>query len=207
MRKCPLCGRDGVDILKNRYFECQNCRGIFLDQQFQLDPASEKARYETHNNDVNDPRYQKFVIPIVQEVSANHTSSQSGLDFGAGTGPVISKLLADEGYCIEQYDPFFHNDPALLQKKYDYIVSCEVIEHFYHPAQEFALLKKLMKSGATLYCMTLIYKPEINFAGWSYINDNTHVFFYQKETLNWITQHFNFSAIEILSDRLIKFVN
>ena len=66
------------------------------------------------------------------------TSKHTGLDFGAGTGPVISKVLKDNEYKIKQFDPFFHNYPELLKEKYDYIVCCEVMEHFYDPAKEFA---------------------------------------------------------------------
>jgi len=39
----------------------------------------------------------------MKDFNTNH----KGLDFGAGTGPVISKVLKDKGYCIAQYDIFF----------------------------------------------------------------------------------------------------
>jgi len=100
----------------------------------------------THNNDVNDSGYHKFVSPIVNAVLNDFLPEHKGLDFGAGTGPVISKLLTDRNYQIKQYDPYFFNLPELLQKKYDYIVCCEVIEHFYDPDKEFQLLKSLLKA-------------------------------------------------------------
>ncbi|MDZ7815503.1 MAG: hypothetical protein U5N86_05710 [Planctomycetota bacterium] len=97
-------------------------RGFFRHPRHLLSPQQEKARYETHNNDVNDPRYQAFVSPIVSAVLRDISPNSYGLDFGAGTGPVISELLSKEGFRIVQDDPFFHNRPALLEERYDYIV-------------------------------------------------------------------------------------
>jgi len=166
----------------------------------------EKARYETHNNDVHDPEYQRFVSPIVSSALRDLSPSHSGLDFGAGTGPVISKLLRDQGFNIVQYDPFFHDHPALLEDTYDYIVCCEVVEHFCLPSREFALLKRLLKPQGILYCMTELYRQGIDFSNWYYINDPTHVFIYQSTTMEWIRQEYGFSSCAI-RDRLITFVN
>lgn len=150
-----------------------------------------------HHNDVNDPRYQKFVRPIVESVVKYCQKAHVGLDFGCGTGPVISKLLLDQGYKIEQYDPFFRDQPGLLDEKYDYIVCSEVIEHFREPAKEFKLLRALLNPGGKLFCLTERYSPEIDFDGWYYKNDPTHVFFYQDRTFEWIRDNFHFPALTI----------
>lgn len=203
---CPLCGNKGGSFYKDTFFVCSNCSGIFRPPKSYPSPAAEKARYETHNNDVFDQGYQNFVSPIASAVLNEHSPDDSGLDFGAGKAPVLSKLLLDKNYKIEQYDPFFHIHPELLEKKYDYIVCCEVIEHFHYPAKDFKLLRKLLKPNKSLYCMTHIYSPDINFDKWYYKNDNTHVFIYQKETLEWIKINFAFSSMTI-DNRMIKFVN
>ena len=127
-----------------------------------------------------------------------------GLDFGAGTGPVISKILQDNNFEIAQYDPFFHNHPELLKKRYDYIACCEVIEHFYNPRKEFQLLRNLLQPNGKLYCMTDIYDQTIDFEKWYYKNDPTHVFIYHKKTVEWIKDKFGFSDVTI-NDRLITF--
>lgn len=188
----------------NRYFKCNVCTGIFLAQQYYPTATREKARYEEHNNDVNDIRYQEFVSPITNAVIKDYLPQHSGLDFGAGTGPVTSKLLQDQGYAIKQYDPFFHNYPELLNDTYDYITCCEVIEHFHAPAKEFALLKRLLKPGGSVYCMTFIYNDSVDFKRWVYKNDDTHVFFYQAATLQWIKCKYAFSALTI-QGKLIHF--
>jgi len=163
---------------------------------------AETHRYKEHNNDVSDIRYQKFVSPITTYVLANFKPNQSGLDFGSGTAPVISKVLQDNGYNIHQFDPFFSNKVELLKGTYDYIVSCEVIEHFHKPDVEFDLLYKILKSGGALICMTLLYDENIDFKNWHYKNDPTHVFIYHQETIKFIADHYGFTNFEI-SNRLI----
>jgi SAM-dependent methyltransferase len=191
-------------IDKDDFFVCLNCDGIFRAKRLYPTPSAEKSRYETHNNDVNNPGYQRFVAPIIQAVLNSCSSDDQGLDFGAGTGPVISQLLQNHGYQIQQYDPFFHNYPELINRTYDYIVCCEVMEHFHHPDREFRLLRKLLKPNGYLFCMTHLYEPDIDFGKWYYKNDPTHVFIYQRKTLHRIKDQFGFSSLQI-DRRLIRF--
>lgn len=177
-----------------------------MDESLRLKTIDEKLRYETHNNDVFDKRYQNFVSPITSAILENFSKDHIGLDFGAGTGPVISKILGDNDFKIKQYDPFFHKNEKLLREKYDYIACCEVMEHFYSPKKDFGLLKNVLLKGGRLYCMTDIYDDSIDFSLWYYKNDPTHVFMYQKETIIWIKNEFRFSDVTI-EGRLITFFN
>jgi len=204
---CPLCNSPGkifYQYKKRLYFQCNRCYGIYVDKILRPDKETEKSRYEEHNNDVYDKNYQKFVSPISSAIMRDFTQNHKGLDFGAGTGPVISKLLKDKGFYIEQYDPFFHNNPNLLDKKYDYIACCEVIEHFHNPQKEFGLLKRMLKKNGRLYCMTDIYDENINFHKWYYKNDPTHVFIYYRNTIHWIKKEFGFINVTI-ENRLVTF--
>ncbi len=167
------------------------------------DRDKELKRYNEHNNDVNNAGYQQFVMPIVDAVAKQFTSNHQGLDFGAGPGPVVAKLLHDKQYDFVLYDPFFYDYPHLLTKTYDYIVACEVIEHFHNPYKEFVLLKNLLKPNGKLFCMTSIYNQDINFSTWYYKNDPTHVFIYQQETIFYIREHFGFKDVEILNNMII----
>jgi len=207
MHLCPLCNKLSESFFKKKdreYFLCPGCKGIFLEKRSLPDKITEVRRYREHNNDVHDPAYQKFVSPVVKAVLDDFSPEHSGLDFGAGTGPVISKMLEDNNFRIAQYDPLFHDKPGLLNTKYDYIVSCEVIEHFHHPAKEFALLRSLLKPGGKLYCMTNIYTHNIDFKTWYYKDDPTHVFFYQAETFSFIKEKYEFSE-SLISGKLIIF--
>ena len=82
--------------------------------------------------------------------------------------------------------------------------ACEVAEHFYYPLQEFQLFRKLIKPKGRLYSMTHLYTDTIDFDGWYYKNDHSHVFFYSQETLEWILQACGFSAVSV-QDRLVIF--
>jgi len=108
--KCNLCQGNTQLLFQGRhgdYFICEQCRGVSLSPKYFPTKKAEKARYETHNNDVKDVRYQKFVSPIVNQVLAECSPQDRGLDFGCGTGPVILYLLSQKDYCLAQYDPFF----------------------------------------------------------------------------------------------------
>lgn len=177
-----------------------------MSKQHLPDRDSETAVYMTHENDVNDPRYQQFVSPITETILKQIPADKSGLDFGAGPGPVISKILTENGYQTKLYDPVFYPDTSVLDQQYDFIICCEVIEHFHQPAVEFARLKSLLNPGGKLFCMTQLFENSIDFAKWHYKNDITHVFFYHRDSLHFIQKQFTFSAIEI-NQRLITFTN
>ncbi|MDW7730640.1 MAG: class I SAM-dependent methyltransferase [Bacillota bacterium] len=204
---CSLCSSQASFFYQFRslcYYRCSNCRSIMLDPGMYLPKEKEKSRYEEHNNDINDPGYQQFVMPVVKKVEQKFNQTHSGLDFGAGTGPVITKLLQEKGFNVQVYDPFFCNNPAVLSQTYNFIVCCEVIEHFHFPAREFELLRSLLKPGGSLYLMTEIYHDGIDLGKWYYKNDPTHVFFYHEHALDWIKKHFKFSALK-REGRLIHF--
>lgn len=175
-----------------------------------MDPAhfpsrdQEHHRYLQHENNVNDPGYQKFVEPLTTAVQKYFKPTHQGLDYGAGPGPVSSHLLNQKGYQINLYDPFFHPDQKVLQQQYDFVICCEVIEHFHHPAQEFKQLRERLKPDGKLFCMTEIYSAQIDFRGWHYKNDATHVIFYHAKTLEYIKNKFGFKALDQI-DRLSVF--
>ncbi len=208
LRHCPLCSSENVSLFyqrKHTFYSCGRCRGLFRPESTYVDSDAEKSRYEEHNNDISDKRYRQFVFPITSSVQHDFKKYHRGLDFGSGTGPVISKVLEDKGYTIAQYDPFFARNKNLLKEHYDYIVCCEVMEHFHKPYEEFGLLRSLLLPGGKLYCMTSLYDNTIDFHGWNYKNDPTHVFIYSEETLQWIKKEFGFSGL-MVEGRLIVYV-
>ena len=204
LSNCPLCQSEGHAFYKDTFYKCVECGGIFRNRADYPSFEEERSRYQEHENDVDDARYQHFVSPITDVVQEEQSLGSIGLDFGSGTAPVISKILTDAGYAIRQYDPIFQNEPEVLESRYDYIVCCEVIEHFHDPLPEFHRLKKLLKPNGRLYCMTLLYHAGIDFSNWHYQRDETHVFIYQEKTLEWIQQAVPFTSI-VISGRLITF--
>ena len=204
---CPLCSSNSVykyNFRNRDYYQCTNCFSLFMGGQFLPSNNVERERYLEHNNDVYDVRYQQFVKPITSAVQNDFSTNDSGLDFGGGTGPVITKVLTDKGFNIKDYDPFFNYRPELLDEAYDYIACCEVMEHFFDPLKEFRLLRKLLKRGGKLYCMTSLYRPSTDFKGWKYKDDPTHVFFYHRKALEFIREKAGFSSL-VVQDKLIVF--
>ena len=198
--KCSLCSGTAywlTTAADRDYYRCGGCRSVLLHPQFFLSSEQEKARYETHQNCTDDPRYQKFVSPIVDAIKERFGNQAIGLDFGAGTGPVITKMLSDAGYDMALYDPFFHDNPKALNQQYDFIACCEVIEHFHQPAKEFRLLRSLLKAGGVLYCKTELVSESTDFENWYYKNDPTHVFFYNQKAFAQICEDTAFSNVQI----------
>ena len=204
MHLCPLCKSNSNNFCKKVYYQCVNCYGLFRPAQLLPTLEAEKNRYETHNNDVENEGYQNFVSPITNAILENHDAEEVGLDFGAGSGPVIANMLERKGYKPLLYDPIFHNYPELLERKYNYIFACEVIEHLHNPYDEFSRLYNILNTNGKLYCMTHLYDKSIDFDRWYYKNDFTHVFIYTRETIHWIATEIGFSDYKI-DDRLITF--
>ncbi len=198
---CPLCDTELDKMADEYYFICQNCNAYVKDKKFYLSHQEEKKVYQYHNNDVEDLRYQKFTSPITNEILSNHQKEQLGLDYGCGTGPVISKQLMEKNYQLKLFDPYFFPDQDYLNHQYDYIFSCEVFEHFYHPKQEIEKLWRLLKPNGKLYIMTQLFDPSIDFKNWHYRKDPTHVFIYTQKTIDFIAKQHLF-GIEKLSNRL-----
>lgn len=201
---CTLCGSALINKIDEYYYDCDTCKAILLDEKYYLSTEEEKAIYEAHINDVNDIRYQNFTSPITNFVLQNFLAEHKGLDFGSGTGPVISSELVKKSYDIVQYDPFFAPNHKLLNQSYDYIASCEVFEHLYQPQLEIGRLNSLLNNKGCLLIMTILYHKDIDFKTWSYRKDPTHVFIYRKETMEYIAEKMNLE-IEVITDRFIAF--
>lgn len=198
---CTLCSTTAHQPFYSKdshiFFKCTNCDALFRSSQSYLAPDQEHERYQNHNNDVTDPGYQQFVLPLVEQVvKCFDPDAHKGLDYGAGPGPVITALLKEKGFRLNLYDPYFWPDKTVLEQPYDFIVCCEVMEHFNNPKSEFKKLKTLLHPGGQLICKTALYDTEIDFDAWYYKNDPTHVFLYTINTLDWIKTHYGFKQLE-----------
>ena len=205
---CPLCGASEVILEptgRYRYGHCSQCLGIFMDRRDLLDPHAEKSQYLTHNNDVNDPRYRAFVRSFVEVIAASEPEGVHGLDYGAGTGPVVAVMLEELGYHVSLWDPYFHAAEDVLKERYDFLFACEVIEHFYDPAESFRHMKSLLTDRGTLYCRTQLIPGDRPFGSWGYRNEETHVFFYHETTIAWIAQHILNCTYTIHDGAIISF--
>jgi SAM-dependent methyltransferase len=203
---CTLCQTPLNNPIDERFWLCDGCGAYVLDERHYLDAPSEKARYDLHNNDIDDPGYLAFVSPIYKSIQADFTAEHQGLDYGCGPGPAITSVLRKSGYQVQLFDPYFHPDFSYLDKHYHYIFSCEVFEHFYQPKQEIEKLINLLKPGGKLYIMTHLYdaNKEKPFSQWYYRLDPTHVFIYTSQTMEFIAKNYAL-VLEKIEGRLIVF--
>jgi hypothetical protein len=199
-----LCGAAGHPFFEATFYSCPICKGIYRPLTDLPSPEKEKERYLKHRNNPSDSGYRNFVAPLFHAITNDFNSRSKGLDFGAGTGSAIAEMLTEKDYDISRYDPFFCDNKMVLNKDYDFIICCEVIEHFHFPINEFNLLYSLLKHKSALYCMTDLYEDKIDFSSWYYKNDFTHVFIYRKETIEWIKNNYGLYS-ETDNNRLIRF--
>ena len=205
---CIVCKNQKPAVFKNikqkRYWKCSYCEAIFLDKEFYLSSNDEYKHYLTHNNDVNDPRYKKFLsnlmLPLIERIKLNSI----GLDYGCGPGPALSLMLREKGYKMFNYDPFFHPEKRNLLKKYDFICCTETAEHFHNPFGEFTRFNELLNNNGTIGIMTNFHSEQDIFENWYYIKDPTHVVFYNKKTFQIIAKIFDWDC-EFLGNNLVIF--
>jgi hypothetical protein len=138
-------------------------------------------------------------------VGLNDTTFQSlsaliGLDFGCGQEPTLSVLFEEAGFTCANYDLYFANDPAVLEKQYDFLTCSETMEHFQNPREEFERFLQLVKPGGWIGIMTQLRdepaSPELRgsgappFSTWFYKDDATHVCFFSRRTFQWLEKKY-----------------
>jgi 2-polyprenyl-3-methyl-5-hydroxy-6-metoxy-1,4-benzoquinol methylase len=101
-------------------------------------------------------------------------------------------MAQEDGFDCIHYDPFFHPDESVFEKKYDFITCSETAEHFRDPAKEFNRLATLLEPGGVLGVMTSMHDSNTDFANWHYRHDPTHVAFYSEKTFNLLVDRFTF---------------
>jgi hypothetical protein len=191
---CPLCCSEDIDFFfkdkKRIYMRCFSCKLVFVPRGYWLSVEDERATYDLHENDAQDPGYRQFLsrlsIPLLERLDAK----QTGLDFGCGPGPTLSVLLEEQGQLVDLYDPFYYNDPTVFYKKYDFICATEVVEHLRNPDKEFTALFEMLNRGGWLGIMTKLVSDDRAFSQWHYIRDMTHICFYSRATFEYLSRRF-----------------
>ena len=204
--QCLLCNHsaDFLGSFQNRnYNRCTNCASVFLDPSDFPTYTKEKERYDKHENTSDNSGYLNFLKPLLDAIFKDQNPENIGLDYGSGPNPVLTSYLQEQSYIVKPYDPFYSNDASLLDTTYDYIICCEVIEHFHNPNLEFTKLRTLLKPDAKLYCKTNLLSDSINFENWWYKNDFTHTFFYTEKALQFIKDKFGFKELNIFKEYFV----
>ena len=196
-------------ICTRLYWRCECCGMIFLDPSLRLSSEEELSRYRTHDNSLENLGYVEFLkqlwLPMEELLNSSmgglSKESMRGLDFGCGPGPTLHQIASRSDYQMDLYDPYFY-PIELTEGSYDFITCTEVIEHLASPSKEWMQLKNLLKPNGILGVMTYLYDGVIghgkteSFRDWSYRKDDTHISFYSKKTLNYISEYFGFNLLE-----------
>ena len=197
---CPLCESDSTTLYfreQRDYLQCDVCELVFVPANQHMSEAAEKARYDVHENSIEDEGYCRFLNHLLTPLIARLPENAQGLDFGSGPGPTLSLLMAKQGFEMVCYDKYYAADESLLSQSYDFVTSTEVVEHVRSPKIVIEQLVKMLKPGAYLGIMTSLLPPFDKFANWHYKRDLTHIVFYSDRTFEWIAKHYDLE-LEIL---------
>lgn len=190
---CPLCQYSQIQPFssdkRRAYFQCLQCFLVFADRSTLLTAEQEKAQYDLHQNQLDDPGYRQFLSRLSLPLLSILTPDQkTGLDFGCGPGPLLAKMLTEAGKQMQIWDPFYAPEPQVLKQHYDFVSCTEAIEHFIHPAQEWRLWLDLLRPEGVLAVMTKRYTDHSSFSNWHYKNDPTHISFFHQRTFEFLAQ-------------------
>lgn len=187
---CPVCERRLVALLAQidgqNYGRCPVCHATILDPACRPSRQAEYRHYLSHENNVHDAGYRRFLARLAEPLLEHLAPGSSGLDYGCGPGPALADMLSEAGHTMAIYDPFFANAPAALDSAYDFVTCTETIEHFHDPAAEFRTFNRLLRPGGWLGLMTCFQDDDTRFTNWHYRHDPTHVVFYKRETLAFL---------------------
>ncbi len=183
---CPLCA-NGATVpfhrdRKRDYFRCPQCDLVFVPPDFHLAPEEVKARYDCHRQRLSDPGYRAFLNRLFRPLAKKLPPDACGLDFGCGRTPTLSVLFEEAGYACADYDLHYADDPAVLEKNYDFLTCSETMEHFTRPREEFERFLRLVKPGGWIGIMTQLRDGAPPFEKWFYKDDATHICFFSRKT-------------------------
>lgn len=140
MEECPLCyATEALDYSKDKFRQfkkCQSCSLIYVPRAELITSSAEKERYDSHQNDEQDEGYLQYLKGIADSVNLRLPQSSSGLDFGCGRTTILADQLSKLGHTMNSYDVYFLDDGSVWNKRYDFIILSEVIEHLREPRKE-----------------------------------------------------------------------
>lgn len=204
---CGLCRSEAhffSEVSLRCYFHCRVCNLIFVDPNQRVNLQEEREQYEQHRNSMDDLGYLSFqdqlLVPMVQRLSMG----SSVLEFGSGPSPVFAQRLEKLGCRVTIYDYFFA--PCLEElhgiDRYDAITSVEVIEHIGDLEATFNTWDRLIRPGGLIGVMTLLWHGGQGFIDWWYLRDPTHISFFTKSTIHYISDRWKWEP-QLMTNRAV----
>ena len=114
-----------------------------------------------------------------------------GLDYGEGPYPMLREILKADGFeNIDGYDLYFHKNDEIFNKKYDFIVLSEVIEHMRDIKAELDKLFMLLKPNGYFILSTQLWCGQNSLDNWQYMADPTHISILCQKTLDYLVKEY-----------------
>lgn len=197
--KCPVClSAKNVPYDQDKYrtyYLCEDCELVFVSRDKILPAIDELKRYEAHHNEENDPHYQQYLRQILDSAIPVLGEKAQGLDFGCGKTTVLAQLFETKGIQVDSYDVFFHPYDGIWNRKYDFIILSEVIEHLGSPREVMEKLSDILNQHGKIFIKTKFHPEDpLAFKNWFYKRDLTHVQFFNPKSLGFLSHHLNLTC-------------
>ncbi|WPU64659.1 class I SAM-dependent methyltransferase [Peredibacter starrii] len=206
---CPLCQHQSSTIFDQdkirSYYLCGNCELVFVPREALISPTEEKKRYDSHQNSDQDPGYHHYLQNISQEVLPHLLKSERGLDFGCGATKILGSFFEQRGHSVDSFDLYYHPDQSIWDKKYDFIILSEVIEHLGEPETVMKRLSSILNPAGKIFIKTKMYPQKSQFPNWFYKRDITHVQFFNQKSFEFLAQLMKMTGPEKIGDDLFLF--
>jgi len=180
------------------YYECQHCAFCFSHLLDEVNNASvyDAQYWETHDPDWHGRVNQTLRLVLLANTILNKPPWELEiLDFGCGMGTFVQAAREQLQMQIWGHDiiqPKFGREfflETLPEKRFDIIVSCEVIEHLPFPVEILATMVRSLKPGGVFAFQTAYYDPRICDREWWYVGPaNGHISLYSPEALQELFQ-------------------
>lgn len=216
LQKCGLCLTENLIEFKSIqqkidrkislqvYYQCSLCDLVSKSSLNYLTRDEELKRYQTHNNDLQQPGYRDHLNRLWSPLKTYIPLASKGLDYGSGPTPAFAELMRSEGYEVSIWDPFFSPDKSVFKTYYDFVTCVEVIEHCVSPHVEITNMLSLLSPQGVLAIGTWQFTKDKDFLSWGYRLDPTHISLFTPKSFDWCRTNWN---LELLysTDKVVIF--
>lgn len=177
--------RSGISV---EYFKCKECDLVFTDFCDNWLPSDFKKFIYNDEYILVDPGYTGARSVINAELFSRilePARNLSILDYGGGNGGLSKQLMSFGFSNCQTYDPFGENN-ILPTKKFDIVLSFEVVEHSPDPEYTFEQILNLVKDNGVAIIGQSMQPKNIDDirGGWWYLAPrNGHITFYSHKTM------------------------
>lgn len=198
---CPVCSSQELELFDQdkfrSYQKCLGCKLVYVPRNNLISTLDEKTRYDSHEIDLG---YEKYLTKISESILPHVSSTLKGLDFGSGKTEFMAQLFKNHGIHVDSFDKYFL-PTEIWDKKFDFIILSEVIEHLREPMIEMEKLKELLNPNGQFFIKTKFLPLEKeDFKNWFYKRDITHIQFFDPESMKYLARRLGFSFKEIGED-------